>query len=145
MKIALYSDLHLEHMPVAWVPPAIEADVIILAGDIGSGASGLYWAADVFPDKQVLYVAGNHEYYHAGLELLHEMRGTAKQLGIQFLERDVAVIADAAYSDTGQVIYGRVRFLGCTFWSGFSLHGEEHLLPHMTIFSGESLPPFTRA
>lgn len=133
MKIALYSDLHLEHMPVAWAPPATEADVILLAGDIGSGTSGLYWAADAFPDKQVLYVAGNHEYYHAGLELLNDMGGTARQLGIRFLERDVAEIADATYTDTDPVINGPVRFLGCTLWSGFSLHGEEHILPHMMI------------
>lgn len=127
------SDLHLEHLPAAWTPPATEADVIILAGDIGPGISGLYWAADAFPDKQVLYVAGNHEYYHAGLELLNEMRGTARQLGIRFLEGDVADIADATYTDTDQVINGHVRFLGCTLWSGFSLHGEEHILRHMTI------------
>ncbi len=133
MKIALYSDLHLEHMPVAWAPPATEADVIILAGDIGSGTSGLYWAADAFPDKQLLYVAGNHEYYHAGLELLNEMRGTARQLGIRFLERDVVDIVDTTYADADQVINGHVRFLGCTLWSGFSLYGEEHVLPHMTI------------
>ncbi|MDP3512188.1 MAG: metallophosphoesterase [Sulfuritalea sp.] len=133
MKIALYSDLHLEHMPVPWAPPATEADVVILAGDIASGTSGLYWAADAFPGKQVLYVAGNHEYYHAGLELLNEMRGTARRLGIRFLERDVAEIADATYTDTDQIINGHVRFLGCTLWSGFSLYGKEHVLPYMAI------------
>lgn len=115
MKIALYSDLHLECGP--WEPPAAaaEADVIVLAGDIGSHTHGLEWAGQAFGGQEfaastVLYVAGNHEYYGASLGLLEQLR--RKSAGrVRFLERE-AVEIDG------------VRFLGCTLWSGFDLHGS---------------------
>lgn len=112
MKLALFSDLHNE-LGTPWMPPAIadEADVIILAGDIGGHTHGLTWAAKAFLGKPIIYVAGNHEYYEAHLGLLDELRSTAARLGIHFLERDSVEIAG-------------VRFLGCTLWSGFDLYGE---------------------
>ena len=39
MRCALYSDLHLEIK--GWVPPLLDVDVVILAGDIGSHTHGL--------------------------------------------------------------------------------------------------------
>lgn len=61
MKLHVLSDLHLEFS--AFVPPKIEADVIVLAGDIGKGNSGIYWAGNTFPDKPIVYLASNHEFY----------------------------------------------------------------------------------
>ena len=46
MKIALYSDLHLELG--LWGAPALDVDVVILAGDVASHTHGLAWAADAF-------------------------------------------------------------------------------------------------
>jgi hypothetical protein len=37
--------------------------VIVLAGDIFSKHLGLEWARKAFPDKPIIYVMGNHEYY----------------------------------------------------------------------------------
>ena len=39
MKIHLLSDLHTEFAP--FQPPATDADVIVLAGDVGVGTRGL--------------------------------------------------------------------------------------------------------
>jgi len=113
MKIALYSDLHNE-CGTPWVPPASaeEADLVILAGDISEHARGLIWASNAFPATPVVYVAGNHEYYGAHLGLLDELRRLSRLLGIRFLERDTAIFENHG-----------VRILGCTLWSGFSLHG----------------------
>jgi len=106
MKIALYSDLHLEN--ALWYPPeaAVEADVVILAGDIAKHSEGVEWAREAFT-QPVIYVAGNHEYYGKDLEFPHVMRQVAIP-PLVFLEQEVHVI-------------GKVRFLGCTLWSGFDL------------------------
>lgn len=48
VKIRVLSDLHLEIQD--WEPPPkAEADIIILAGDIHSGARGVEWARRQFP------------------------------------------------------------------------------------------------
>jgi 3',5'-cyclic AMP phosphodiesterase CpdA len=41
--------------------PAVEADAVILAGDISTDRNGLKWALKTFPDRPVIYVLGNHE------------------------------------------------------------------------------------
>lgn len=122
MRIALYSDLHLEMIvhvkgTLAWEPPVLDVDVVILAGDIGSRVKGIEWAATVFrkwpSSPEIIYVVGNHEYYGAHIqELTAEMRNTAQRLGVHFLENDVVEIAG-------------VRFLGTTLWSDFKLYGSD--------------------
>jgi hypothetical protein len=61
MKMRVLSDLHLEFQD--WNPPDVEADVIVLAGDIHSGSRGVEWARRQFPLTPILYVPGNHEFY----------------------------------------------------------------------------------
>lgn len=119
MRLALYSDLHLELSP--WEPSSLDVDVVILAGDIGSHTSGIQWAAKAFPRvSEVLYVAGNHEYYDGDLGLLDKMQNPFwEQLGVRFLERHCLEIAG-------------VRFLGCTLWSDFNLYGEDAANAHMS-------------
>jgi predicted phosphodiesterase len=113
MKVALYSDLHLEFG--VWSPPATvqDAEVIILAGDIALRTSGLRWAASAFPGKPVIYVCGNHEFYGNDLNLLTEMRALEwEKDSVYFLENSTIEV-------------GEVRFLGCTLWSGFDLYGPD--------------------
>ena len=59
LRIRYMSDLHLEFSD--YRPDPVDADVVVLAGDIDAGTSGLEWAARQFPDTPVIYVAGNHE------------------------------------------------------------------------------------
>jgi predicted phosphodiesterase len=61
MRFHVLSDLHLEFGP--FNPPAVEADAVILAGDIHPGRNGLKWALATFPNRPVIYVLGNHECY----------------------------------------------------------------------------------
>jgi hypothetical protein len=42
MRLHILSDLHLEFEP--FTPPAVEADAVILAGDVSTGRNGLKWA-----------------------------------------------------------------------------------------------------
>jgi predicted phosphodiesterase len=79
VHIHVLSDLHLEFE--AFTPEPVEADVIVLAGDTDLGTRGLEWAAKTFPNKAVIYVAGNHEFYgHSSPKIDKAMRETARAL-----------------------------------------------------------------
>lgn len=127
MRLALYSDLHLETLPasVTTDPPKLDVDVVILAGDIGSHTHGITWAAQAFRQAPVtpdiVYVAGNHEYYGVSLGLLDEMRKAGRKHGVQVLE------CDACYPVSG------LRILGCTLWTGFDLYGTDTIDASMSI------------
>jgi len=108
VKLHVLSDLHIEFGD--FDPPVTDADVVVLAGDIGVGTQGIRWAAERFTDRPVIYVAGNHEFYHQDIALLDELKGQATDR-IHVLENDRVVIAG-------------VRFLGCSLWSDFALFGE---------------------
>jgi predicted phosphodiesterase len=112
MKIAVFSDLHLEVS--SWSPPERtlrEADLIVLAGDISTHTNGLEWARTAFPEQRIVYVAGNHEFYGSEIHgLQKELRATALRLGIDFLECD-------------EVVIDGVRILGTTLWTDFQLYG----------------------
>src|SRR4051812_494384 len=107
MKIALLSDLHLSVQPLP--APPTEADVVVLAGDLGRPAAAIDWARQ-FGERPVLFVAGNHEFYGSDLvTALRELRRHAEGTRVQVLERE-------AWR------FGGVRFLGCTLWSDHRLH-----------------------
>ena len=126
MKIALYSDLHLELMrDQTWQPPMLDVDVVILAGDIGSHTHGIEWATKAFyqapTSPEILYVAGNHEYYDAQLGLLGELQNPRwERLGVHFQEK-------RTYEWPG------VRILGCTLWSAFDLYGADKASAYMNV------------
>ncbi|SDK75425.1 Calcineurin-like phosphoesterase [Pseudomonas delhiensis] len=115
MRIRVLSDLHHEHFGGRRELPAVDADLVVLAGDIHEHLQGLHWAREAFPDTPVVYVAGNHEFYNSDLpELTQAMRNLARALDIHFLENDALVIDG-------------VRILGATLWTDFLLYGEESL------------------
>ena len=111
MKIRVLSDLHLELHD--WDPPDVEADIIVLAGDIHSGARGVEWARRQFPLMPILYVPGNHEFYGRDMqETLSDLQKAGRRCGVDVLHgRGVAI--------------GGVRFLGATLWTDFALHGSD--------------------
>ncbi len=108
MKLHVLSDLHTEF--AAFEPPRTGADVVILAGDIGVGTDGIDWAARVFPDRPVVYVPGNHEYYG------HDI-ARAADLWTDVPDH-VRLLDDDACEIDG------VRFLGSTLWTDFRFYGE---------------------
>lgn len=113
MKIALYSDLHLETLrnfpALESIPrPKAESDLTILAGDIHQGTQGLAALADL-GEKNHIYVAGNHEYYHHDIEILDDqLHELAARKGLNYLQRN-SVVVDG------------VRFMGCTLWTDFNI------------------------
>jgi predicted phosphodiesterase len=108
LRLHVLSDLHLEVDP-GFRPPPTAADVLILDGDIAPGTDGMTAFAD--HGTPVIYVPGNHEFYHSDVAAMHEhLRTHAATAGIHFLERD-------------ELILNGVRFLGATLWTDFDLHG----------------------
>jgi Icc-related predicted phosphoesterase len=109
MKIWILSDLHLEWKD--WTPPRnVDADVIVLAGDIGVITQALSWVKNVFAGRTVVYVAGNHEGYGTfWFPLIEQLRQAAAPL--HFLERNCVVI-------------GNTRFLGTTLWTDCRIWGD---------------------
>lgn len=111
------SDLHLEGHP-AFVPrPAPGAELLVLAGDIGSYQRGSqlqdadFGLARFSPRHgwpvPVLYVPGNHEYDLLDFDETHaRLRETCERLGITWLERE-------------ERVFGKVRFVGTTLWADF--------------------------
>ena len=111
MRVHVLSDLHIEI--ASYQPQPVECDVVVLAGDIANHVQGIAWARHVWPDKIILYVPGNHEFYRRErTETLQQMRVAARELGVHLLDNDEMVIAG-------------VRFLGSTLWTDFNLFGEE--------------------
>ena len=123
------SDLHLETQPGFRPRPASGAQLLVLAGDIGSYQRGSRLAdsdfglarfspRDAWPCP-VLYVPGNHEYDNLDFDATHErLRETCDRLGITWLEREVLVM-------------GGVRFIGTTLWANFDalLTPEDFAVP----------------
>ena len=108
MKLYILNDLHTEFED--FEPPVTDADVVVLAGDIGVGMEGLCWAEARFPDRPVIYVPGNHEFYNHDITLVDQLKAQAPD-NIHVLNDD-------------QVIIDGVRFLGSILWTDFALFGE---------------------
>lgn len=110
MKILVLSDLHMEY--VRYKPPAHEADMVVLAGDIDGGAYGVEWALKHFT-VPVVYVPGNHEFYGSNLEKgYREIEAAAKGSHVHVLNNSMFE-------------YQGVRFLGATLWTDYRLTGNE--------------------
>lgn len=132
MRIHLLSDLHFEFQRWrrAWNLDAINADVHVLAGDIGVGLEGIQWALASF-SKPVIYILGNHEYYgqRPMTELLEKARQKTSGTHVHLLENESVVIDG-------------IRFLGCTLWTDFCLFGAERQLEMMEI-AAEGMTDFS--
>ena len=113
MKLQIASDLHLEYAP-DWELPAGDADVLVLAGDVGIQTHGLAAFRDRARQQPVLYVPGNHEYYCGQLgRTAAALRARVRQWGLFLLDGDAVVL-------------GGVRFLGATLWTDFALFGPAY-------------------
>lgn len=106
------SDLHMEMREYSTdIFSGLDADLVILAGDIGEGTLGITWAQKSFKCP-VLYVAGNHEYFGHDFELLiPAMRKACEGSNVTFLENDSIVIDE-------------VRYVGATLWTDFCINGS---------------------
>lgn len=131
MKIQLLSDLHLETQPELQVAPAPGADLLVLAGDIGSYQPGSRLPGDDFGLERfsprhgwpvpVLFVPGNHEYDNLDWDATHaRLRQTCERLGITWLEREVLQLRG-------------IRFIGTTLWTDFDALAQQADTPGRSL------------
>ncbi|WP_261512714.1 metallophosphoesterase [Chryseobacterium paludis] len=110
MKIQIISDLHQEFGSTEL--SFDNADVVVLAGDVNLGTKGIEWIKSEIPDKPVIYVLGNHEYYKGSYpKTLNKIKEAAKDSNIYVLEDSYVDIED-------------IRFHGTTLWTDFSIFGN---------------------
>lgn len=113
LKIQILSDTHNECCNEPFIPSCTDADVVVLAGDIGHPEDSFRWAAEHFPGQRIVMVAGNHEAWGAEWHtLMNKMRIIASLYDIDFLENDMVNIAG-------------VTFIGATLFTDMSLFGPE--------------------
>lgn len=126
VNIQLLSDLHLESNPLFTAQPVPGADVLVLAGDIGSYQNGSLLEERGIADfglarfsplpvaeggagwpTPVLFIPGNHEYDGLDFDATHaRLRETCERLGMVWLESESVVVQG-------------VRFVGSTLWADF--------------------------
>lgn len=119
MKIREMSDLHLEFGPLTLDP--LDADVLVLAGDVGVFADGGEWAIQQANKLNipVVMVAGNHEFY-AGWQ------GGDMESVYDRLNDLSAQIENFHFLQNASVVIKGVRFIGATLWTDFALNGDQN-------------------
>jgi predicted phosphodiesterase len=108
LRLHILSDLHLGRGE--FEAPAVDADVVILAGDVARPYQAISFGTRF--SQPVLFVAGNHEFYGGSIG---GVRGELKQL---------AAGTNVSVLDCDQAVIGGVRFLGATLWTDFDLYGD---------------------
>jgi len=110
LTLSIHSDLHLEFDDEAgheFDLDLTDVDVLILAGDIHMGRQAVTyltkWAAHV---PNILYIAGNHEYYMNDFDKL-----------FPDIKTMAAAIPGVVVMENDEVIIKGTRFLGCTMWT----------------------------
>jgi DNA repair exonuclease SbcCD nuclease subunit len=126
MRIQYVSDIHLEQYtiqtkeqlnPRQWIEPDPNADVLVLAGDIGNPNKSSYslfldWCSKSWP--HVIIIAGNHEFYTLSssneklnyYETTNLIRSiTSHYTNVHFLDRNRIELKPG------------VHILGCTLWT----------------------------
>lgn len=146
MKLHILSDLHFEFQkwPARIDVNEIDADLTILAGDIGVGLQGIQWALDHFR-RPVIYVMGNHEYYgqRPMAKTLEKAKRKCAETYVHLLDDDFALfgiekreamMANARKTMTNYiVIYGVRR--GRVSEPGVSLRRQGDLITPQTALA----------
>jgi Icc-related predicted phosphoesterase len=114
MKLQIFSDLHLDVLPIKPISIAGGIDAVIVAGDVCEGAvQGFGHLRRIVPMPiPILMVLGNHEYYRRFVpDELALARAQASAFNIRLLENDTMVL-------------GGVRFVGATLWTNYRIFGN---------------------
>jgi predicted phosphodiesterase len=133
MRLWILSDLHVE-LTRGWDLPAGEArpdfDVLIVAGDlVPQMERGVRWLRERVPDRDVIYVAGNHEGYGCDIDrTLEKAKAEAEGTNIHVLQDETVRI-------------GNVAFAGTTLWTDFALFGDA---PRAMALAAERMNDFRK-
>lgn len=111
-RIRILSDLHREFGPSEI--PKLDADVVVLAGDIDTKQNALPWIREFCGHTPTAYVCGNHEFYGDKLPRVTERLIEATQdSNIHVLEDDFFTVGDW-------------HIYGCSLWTDMELIDDWH-------------------
>lgn len=122
MKIQIFSDLHIDVLPVKKITVADDVDLVIVAGDTCEGALKAFGhLRRIVPMHiTIAMVLGNHEYYRGFIpDELAAARARAPEFNIHLLENDVRVLEDKS-----RELGGAIRIVGATLWTDYRAFGE---------------------
>lgn len=134
VRIQLMSDLHLDTYTGPYAGSARilrhpDADLVVVAGDIGDGPSRLGQLRKMLGAGPIVMVAGNHDvmglWWHSSIEVL---KAEAEKHDIVLLENE-------------EWQFKGIRFLGCTLWTDFEIYGL-HNFAELTRRVPECLPEY---
>jgi predicted phosphodiesterase len=117
MKFQIMSDLHIRFAGSRGFPPlAPGVDAVLIAGDVCDGLVAAVEAVrHAYPEPtEIFFTPGNHEFYSSKLSFHESLalgREAAARHRVHLLERDVCH-------------FERIRIVGCTMWTSYSLLGE---------------------
>jgi Icc-related predicted phosphoesterase len=114
MKVQVFSDLHVDVLPIKKISVVEGVDLVIVAGDTCEGAVNAFdHLRRIVPMRiPILMVLGNHEYYH---RFIPNELAVARSQGPAF---NICVLENEAIVRSG------VRFVGATLWTDYRCFGE---------------------
>ncbi|MCY4044023.1 MAG: metallophosphoesterase [Cellvibrionales bacterium] len=114
MKIQYQSDLHVEFFnnTITYQVPATDADVLVLAGDIGDTSQRTFdWIKAQSQNKPILLCLGNHEFYdQCYQEALIQWQAAMKDSSVHLLHNNTVIIENT-------------QFIGATLWTDYAILG----------------------
>ncbi len=114
MQICLISDTHSEFhhyqtlidvMLQTW--KGTDNTIIVAAGDIDQGSRGAKMLIDYFPNNQIIYVSGNHEYYYNKISKVN-----AELDALEYSYENFFHLSEGKYLPN----VGGIDFVGTTNW-----------------------------
>lgn len=111
MKIHILSDLHTEFGN--YKIPEVESDLLILAGDIGMNNAQMDLIMNESKKRSVVYVLGNHEFYHKKFDEVLEFWQYLKISNLYVLENSTAVFDNPNPNSK----FKKIRIIGSILWS----------------------------
>ena len=129
MKLQILSDIHLEFSSHKFNVKNTDADVIVLAGDVGVGNSALPFIDKLLQEhsKPIIYILGNHELYQTSVEAVKDVW---KRIDQEF--------DDLHFLDDDKIEIGGVNFIGGTLWTNINKNNPasvEYLKSSMNDFN----------
>ena len=121
MLVRLVSDMHLEFgkdwEPIVPTLPEDSETVLVVAGDISTGTDACGFLKQISSRfYHVLYVLGNHEFYHNDLDTL-----------AGFIHEELGDFDNITLLDNESLVLGDVRFIGSTLWTDMNRRNPSYM------------------
>jgi hypothetical protein len=156
MKFDLLSDLHIDiNKNFRPQEPNPGSEVLVLAGDIAEIQSLRHTKFQIFKEykdlyKEVVYVAGNHEFYGANYQRTNEiLEHECGNIGVRFLQPDCG--RNYFWEHDGVLFVGGTLWTDCNKLDPITLSGLKQMMADFSWISyGDStllpsgvVPPFS--